>query len=151
MLGILLGLGVLMVLAYLGWSIVWVAPIAAGVVAICGGLDWLNTYTHTYMGGFCAFAKVWFPIFMLGAIFGKLMEMSGMASAIAKLIAQTLGQKRAILGVVLACAAPTTTQPTPKATSLKATMPFKQKLSAAVKLPNYFVIYWWLAPYGGDS
>ncbi|WP_120945226.1 GntT/GntP/DsdX family permease [Helicobacter labacensis] len=104
MLGILLGLGVLMLLAYWGWSIVWVAPIAAGVVALCGGLDWLETYTNIYMGGFCAFAKVWFPIFMLGAIFGKLMEMSGMASAIAKLIAQTLGQKRAILGVILACA-----------------------------------------------
>ncbi|BDQ28540.1 GntP family permease [Helicobacter ailurogastricus] len=102
--GILLGLVVLMVLAYLGWSIVWVAPIAAGVVALTGGLDWLETYTQTYMGGFCAFAKVWFPVFMLGAIFGKLMEMSGMASAIARLIAKTLGQKRAILGVVLACA-----------------------------------------------
>ncbi|GMB90101.1 hypothetical protein NHP190002_07830 [Helicobacter ailurogastricus] len=102
--GILLGLVVLMVLAYLGWSIVWVAPIAAGVVALTGGLDWLATYTQTYMGGFCAFAKVWFPVFMLGAIFGKLMEMSGMASAIARLIAKTLGQKRAILGVVLACA-----------------------------------------------
>lgn len=37
MFGILLGLLVLMVLAYLGWSIIWVAPIAAGVVALTGG------------------------------------------------------------------------------------------------------------------
>lgn len=57
MLGILLGLIVLMGLAYLGWSIIWVAPIAAGVVALTGGLDLLDAYADTYMGGFVDFAK----------------------------------------------------------------------------------------------
>ncbi|HLR59059.1 MAG TPA: GntP family permease [Pseudogracilibacillus sp.] len=104
MLGILLGLIVLMGLAYLGWSIIWVAPIAAGVVALTGGLDLLDAYADTYMGGFVDFAKAWFPVFMLGAIFGKLMEETGMARSVAIAITKVIGTKRAILGVVVSSA-----------------------------------------------
>ncbi|SMB79326.1 H+/gluconate symporter [Pasteurella testudinis DSM 23072] len=103
MLGILLGLTIIIVLAFLGWSIIWVAPIAAGVVALFGGLDLLTAYTGDYMSGFVGFAKTWFPIFMLGAIFGKLMEVTAMANAIAATISRWLGAKRAILAVVVAC------------------------------------------------
>lgn len=101
MLGIILGLIVLMVLAYLGWSIIWVAPIAAGVVALGGGLDLLDSYTNVYMSGFVGFAKTWFPVFMLGAIFGKLMEITSMAHSVSLAICKILGEKRAILGVIL--------------------------------------------------
>ncbi|TNH06196.1 GntP family permease [Testudinibacter sp. TR-2022] len=103
MLGILLGLTIIIVLAFWGWSIIWVAPIAAGVVALFGGLDLLTAYTGDYMSGFVGFAKTWFPIFMLGAIFGKLMEVTSMANAIAHTISKWLGAKRAILAVVVAC------------------------------------------------
>ncbi|TNG92386.1 GntP family permease [Pasteurellaceae bacterium USgator11] len=103
MLGILLGLTIIIVLAFWGWSIIWVAPIAAGVVALFGGLDLLTAYTGDYMSGFVGFAKTWFPIFMLGAIFGKLMEVTSMANAIAQTISKWLGAKRAILAVVVAC------------------------------------------------
>ncbi|AXF57241.1 GntP family permease [Salicibibacter kimchii] len=104
MLGILLGLVLLMILAYRGWSIIWIAPICAGVVAITGGLDLLDAYTDTYMGGFVDFAKEWFPVFMLGAVFGKLMEYTRMAKSIATSIINVLGAKRAILGVSISCA-----------------------------------------------
>ncbi|GGC99024.1 citrate transporter [Thalassobacillus devorans] len=104
MLGILLGLIVLMALAYLGWSIIWVAPIAAGVVAVTGGLDLLDAYKDTYMGGFVDFAKAWFPVFMLGAIFGKLMEDTGMARSVAVALTKLIGTKRAILGVLASAA-----------------------------------------------
>ena len=104
MLGILLGLVVLMALAYLGWSIIWIAPIAAGVVALTGGLDLLNAYTDTYMGGFVSFAKDWFPVFMLGAVFGKLMEDTGMARSVAVALTKVIGTKRAILGVLASAA-----------------------------------------------
>ncbi|MCP3033334.1 GntP family permease [Halobacillus sp. A1] len=104
MLGILLGLIVLMALAYLGWSIIWVAPIAAGVVALTGGLDLLEAYKDTYMGGFVNFAKEWFPVFMLGAIFGKLMEDTGMARSVAVALTKIIGTKRAILGVLASAA-----------------------------------------------
>ncbi|MFC4737311.1 GntP family permease [Bacillus daqingensis] len=105
MLGILLGLITIMVLAYLGWSIIWVAPIAAGIVALTGGLDLLDAYRDTYMGGFVGFAQDWFPVFMLGAIFGKLMDVTGMSRSVATAITKTIGVKRAILGVVLSAAA----------------------------------------------
>ncbi|MFD2629571.1 GntP family permease [Oceanobacillus kapialis] len=104
MFGIILGLMVLMALAYLGWSIIWVAPIAAGVVALTGGLDLLDAYTDTYMGGFVDFAKAWFPVFMLGAIFGKLMENTGMARSVAVALTKVIGTKRAILGVLVSAA-----------------------------------------------
>lgn len=104
MLGILLGLIIIMVLAYLGWSIIWVAPIAAGVVALTGGLDLLDAYRDTYMGGFVGFAQEWFPVFMLGAIFGKLMDATGMSRSVATAITKTIGVERAILGVVLSAA-----------------------------------------------
>ncbi|MBB6451340.1 H+/gluconate symporter-like permease [Geomicrobium halophilum] len=90
MFGIFLGLLLLMILAYRGWSIIWIAPICAGIVALFGGLDLLEAYTETYMGGFVNFAKTWFPVFMLGAIFGKLMEYTGMAKSIAIRITQLL-------------------------------------------------------------
>ncbi|WP_368504841.1 GntP family permease [Alkalihalophilus sp. As8PL] len=101
MLGIFLSLILLMVLAYRGWSIIWIAPICAGVVAITGGLDLLDAYKDTYMGGFVGFAQTWFPVFMLGAIFGKLMEFTGMARSVAVWITKALGTKNAILAVIL--------------------------------------------------
>ncbi|WP_431802531.1 GntP family permease [Halobacillus andaensis] len=104
MLGTLLGLIVLMALAYLGWSIIWVAPIAAGVVALTGGLDLLDAYKDTYMEGFVGFAKEWFPVFMLGAVFGKLMEDTGMARSVAVALTKVIGTKRAILGVLASAA-----------------------------------------------
>ncbi|MGB0088816.1 MAG: GntP family permease [Planifilum fulgidum] len=104
MLGILLGLAVLMVLAYRGWSIIWIAPVSAGVVALTGGLDLLDAYKDTYMGGFVGFARQWFPVFMLGAVFGKLMEDTGMARSVAVSLSRLIGKKRAVLGVFLASA-----------------------------------------------
>ncbi|REB10984.1 GntP family permease [Sporosarcina sp. BI001-red] len=104
MLSIVVGLVLLMALAYLGWSIIWVAPIAAGVVALMSGLNVYDTYTGTYMSGLVGFVKSWFPIFLLGAIFGKLMEETGAAKAVAKKVTQLIGKKRAILGVLIASA-----------------------------------------------
>lgn len=102
MLGILLGLILLIVLAYRGWSIIWTAPICAGIVALFGGLDLLEAYTDTYMQGFVDFTKDWFPVFILGAIFGKLMEYSGMAQSVASGIIKLFGKEKAIIGVILA-------------------------------------------------
>lgn len=104
MLGIVTGLVLLMFLAYRGYSIIWVAPLAALIVALTGELPLLEAYRDTYMGGFVAFTKTWFPVFMLGAIFGHLMEYTGSARSIAGWLTGILGAKRAILGVILGCA-----------------------------------------------
>ena len=104
MLGIIIGLVLLMFLAYRGYSIIWVAPITAAVVALSGGLPLLETYKETYMAGFVGFTKSWFPVFMLGAIFGHLMDYTGAAKSIAQWLTKVFGPKRAILGVIIGCA-----------------------------------------------
>lgn len=104
MLGIILGLVLLMFLAYRGMSIIWIAPLCAALVALTGGLELLPAYTDTYMTGFVGFTKNWFPVFMLGAIFGKLMEDTGAAKSVAAGITKLIGTKRAILAVVVGCA-----------------------------------------------
>ncbi len=104
MLSIIVGLVLLMALAYLGWSIIWVAPLAAAVVALMSGLDVFDMYTGTYMEGLVGFVQKWFPIFLLGAVFGKLMEETGAAKAVAQKVTQLIGKKKAILGVLIASA-----------------------------------------------
>jgi len=104
MLGMFLGLALLMFLAYKGMSIIWIAPLCALVVALTGGLALLPAYTDTYMTGFVNFTRSWFPVFMLGAIFGKVMEETGMAQSVANWFAKTIGAKQALLAVVLGCA-----------------------------------------------
>lgn len=104
MLGIIIGLVLLMFLAYRGYSIIWVAPLCALVVAATGGLELIPAYKDTYMTGFVGFTKSWFPVFMLGAIFGHLMDYTGAAKSIALWLTKVFGAKRAILGVVIGCA-----------------------------------------------
>ncbi|WP_202412468.1 GntP family permease [Halobacillus litoralis] len=104
MISILIGLVLLMLLAYLGWSIIWIAPLVSGIVAILSGMDILPAYTDTYMQGFVDFAKDYFPIFLFGAIFGKLMEDTGAAQSVAHKISSIIGKKRAILGMLLSAA-----------------------------------------------
>lgn len=104
MINIIIGLVLLMALAYLGWSIIWIAPLIALLVAGLEGLDLLPAYTEIYMTGFVDFAKKWFPVFLLGAIFGKLMEETGMAQSVAFKITQLIGKKKAILGVLVGAA-----------------------------------------------
>ncbi|KGX92550.1 citrate transporter [Pontibacillus halophilus JSM 076056 = DSM 19796] len=104
MLSIIIGLILLMLLAYLGWSIIWIAPLVSGVVALLSGMNILDSYTGTYMEGFVGFAKDYFPIFLFGAVFGKLMEDTGAAQSVAYKITNLIGKKRAILGMLLSTA-----------------------------------------------
>jgi H+/gluconate symporter-like permease len=100
--GILLGLALLIWLAYRGWSILLLAPAAALIAAAFAGGPLLAYWTQTFMGSAAAFVAQFFPLFLLGAIFGKLMEDSGSVAAIANFMTQWLGPRRAILIVVLA-------------------------------------------------
>ena len=103
-LGILLGLGLLLWLAYRGWSVLLVGPAAALVAAAFSGEPLLAHWTQTFMGAAARFVAQFFPLFLLGALFGKLMDDTGSALAIARSLAGRLGRQRAILAVVLACA-----------------------------------------------
>ena len=78
------------------------APAAALVAAAAAGEPLLANWTITFMGAAGAFIVQFFPLFLLGAIFGKLMEDSGSVAAIARWMTAALGQRRAMLAVVLA-------------------------------------------------
>ncbi len=100
--GILLALGLLVWLAYRGWSVLLLAPAAAVLAAGLAGEPLLAHWTQTFMGSAARFIMQFFPIFLLGALFGKLMADSGSVSAIASVMTERLGAKRAVLAVVLA-------------------------------------------------
>jgi len=100
--GILLGLALLVWLAYRGWSILLLAPGAALIAAAFAGGPLLAYWTQTFMDSASRFVAQFFPLFLLGALFGKLMEDSGSVSAIAQFMSERLGPARAILTVVLA-------------------------------------------------
>ncbi len=105
-LGIVVSLGLLIFLAYRGWNVIMIAPVCAGVALLFswGEAPLLATYTQTFMPALGTYLAKFFPLFMLGAIFGKLMDDSGCARSIAHQIVQWTGKKRAILAIVLACA-----------------------------------------------
>jgi H+/gluconate symporter-like permease len=100
LLGILVGLGLLIWLAFRGWSVLLLAPVAALVAALFEPL--LANWTQTFMGSAAGFLAQFFPLFLLGAVFGKLMDDSGSVSAVADYMTSRLGKGRAILAVVLA-------------------------------------------------
>ncbi len=102
LLGILLGLALLIGFAYRGWSVLLLAPAAALVAALFAGEPLLAHWTQTFMSGTAGFVAQFFPIFLLGALFGKLMEDSGSVQAVARFMGDQLGARRAILAVVLA-------------------------------------------------
>lgn len=106
--GIVLGLALLIFLAFKGQSILWVAPVCASVVALLSmfedpTINVLSMWTDNYMASMATFLQTWFPAFMLGAIFGKVMEVSGAAKSVGLWLTKLIGAKQAILAVVIAC------------------------------------------------
>jgi len=102
-LSIVLPLGLLMFFAYRGYPVIVFAPIFTLLAVFLSGIALLPSYTETFMTNAANYVKSFFPIFLLGAIFGKMMELSGAASSIAHSIVKALGSNRAMLSVVLAC------------------------------------------------
>ena len=100
--GIFIALVLLIWLAYRGGSVLLLAPAAALVAAAVSRQPLLANWTQTFMGSAAQFVAQFFPIFLLGAVFGKLMEDSGSVSAIADFMTEKLGPRRAVLAVVLA-------------------------------------------------
>ena len=103
--GIILSLVLLMYLAYRGINVLILAPLLSLLaVLFAGGLPILGTYTQVFMKALGNYLTTFFPLFMLGAIFGKVMADSGSARAIAQWIVEKLGAEQAILAITLACA-----------------------------------------------
>jgi H+/gluconate symporter-like permease len=103
--GIFVSLILLMALAYRGISVIILAPVLAllAVLFSGGGNQLLAIYTQVFMYGVLGFVVKYFPVFLLGAIFGKLMDDSGSAQKIAHDILSFMGPSRVVLSVVIAC------------------------------------------------
>src|SRR5690625_3047567 len=102
MLGIILSLALLITLAYRGHSVIVAAPLSALVAVIFSGAPILATYTQVFMPALGGFIISFFPLFLLGAIFGMLMSFSGLADDLAKWISKLMGPERGVLATVLA-------------------------------------------------
>ena len=100
--GVLIALAFLVWFAYRGWSILLLAPLCAVIAAFLAGEPLLANWTQTFMRTGADFVAQFFPIFLLGALFGKLMEASGSVESIANYMIKKLGVKRSILAIVLA-------------------------------------------------
>ena len=101
---IVFSLVLLMAIAYRGLPVIVFAPVCAAAALVMAGIPILPGYTDSFMNGAADYIRAFFPIFLLGAIFGKLMEAGGAAAAIAGAIVRAVGPRHAIPAVVLACA-----------------------------------------------
>ena len=101
----LAALALLMVAAYRGYSVILFAPIAAlGAVLLTDPAAVAPAFTGVFMEKMVGFIKLYFPVFLLGAVFGKLIELSGFSRSIVAAAIRLLGTRQAMLVIVLVCA-----------------------------------------------
>ena len=99
-----LSLGLIIFLAYKGYSTIITAPLLGlATILMIHGVDshLMVNYTEIYMSGFAGFVKSYFPLFLTGAIFAKLMDAANFGNSIAHFITKKIGSTHAILAVVL--------------------------------------------------
>lgn len=101
---VLAALCFLMYMAYKGHSVILFAPIAAmGAVLLTDPTHVAPVFSGLFMPKMVDFIMKYFPVFLLGAIFGKLVEMSGFARSIVRSVIKFVGAKRAMLSIVIVC------------------------------------------------
>lgn len=112
MIGLVGGLGLLVWLTMRGMNLLVAAPLCALFLAVLSGIPLFPqlvgegeaNLVGNYMTGFSGFVAAWFLMFLLGSIFGKVMEDTGAADSVSKWVVEKLGMKQAVLAVVAACA-----------------------------------------------
>jgi H+/gluconate symporter-like permease len=102
---VIAALAFLMLVAYRGYSVILFAPIAAlGAVLLTDPSLVAPMFTSVFMDKMVGFLKSYFPVFMLGAVFGKVIELSGFSKSIVAAVIGFLGKERAVLSIVAVCA-----------------------------------------------
>jgi len=110
--GLLGSLALLIVLTMRGVDLLLAAPVCALLLALSFGLPLVpqlagvgaGNFTTAYMTGFSGFIASWFFVFLLGSVFGKVMEDSGAADSVAQWVVERFGARHALLAVIGACA-----------------------------------------------
>ncbi|AKZ25663.1 GntP family permease [Ralstonia nicotianae] len=102
---VLAALAFLMFAAYRGYSVILFAPLAAlGAVLLTDPSAVAPVFAGIFMEKLVGFVKLYFPVFLLGAVFGKVIELSGFSRAIVASVIRVVGAQRAMLSIVLVCA-----------------------------------------------
>ena len=102
---VLAALCFLMLAAYRGHSVILFAPIAAlGAVLLTEPSLVAPMFTGLFMEKMVGFLRLYFPVFMLGALFGKVIELSGFSKSIVAATINLVGRGRAMLSIVIVCA-----------------------------------------------
>ena len=93
---VLAALCFLMFAAYRGYSVILFAPSAArGAGLLTDPSLVAPMFTGLFMDKMVGFLKLYFPVFMLGAVFGKLIELSGFSKSIVAATIGLVGRSRA--------------------------------------------------------
>ncbi|WP_317203114.1 GntP family permease [Janthinobacterium sp.] len=94
----------LMLVAYRGYSVILFAPVAAlGAVLLTDPRMVAPMFASVFMEKMVGFVKLYFPVFLLGAVFGKVIELSGFSKSIVASVIDLVGRQRAMLAIVLVC------------------------------------------------
>ncbi|WP_085524254.1 GntP family permease [Tuberibacillus sp. Marseille-P3662] len=104
LIGLFIALALLIYLTMRGINIIIAAIICSVIIAIAGGMNLEKAMTGYYMTGFTDYFASWFLIFLLGAVFGKVMQDTGAADSIANWVSRKMGPQKAVFAVVAACA-----------------------------------------------
>src|SRR5262249_60583490 len=95
----------LMFVAYRGFSVILFAPIAALLAVLFTDPAAVpGMFTGVFMEKMVGFIKLYFPVFLLGAVFGKVIELSGFSKSIVAAVIRLIGHERAMLAIVMVCA-----------------------------------------------
>lgn len=102
--GIIVSLILLITIAYRGVPVILAAPVSAAVCLIFSGAPILASYTEIFMPAMAGFVGDFFPVFLVGAVFGVLMTITGYAESIARSVTSWVGSRSAIAATVITSA-----------------------------------------------
>src|SRR5215475_6413178 len=102
---VLAALAFLMFAAYRGYSVILFAPVAAlGAVLLTDPSAVAPVFSGIFMEKMVGFVKLYFPVFLLGAVLGKVIELSGFSASIVAAAIRYIGRSRANAVIVVVCA-----------------------------------------------
>ena len=102
---VVLALVLLMYVAYRGFSVILFAPVCALLAVLLTDPSLvLPMFSGVFMDKMVGFIKSYFPVFLLGAVFGKVIELSGFSKSIVSSVIKLVGRERTMLSIVLVCA-----------------------------------------------
>ncbi len=109
LIGLIAAITLLIYFSLRGLSLFLTTPLCAIIIAVTGDItlisaDGSEDLVKAYTAGFATFFRNWFFMFLLGSLFGKLMETSGAAHSLSHWIVSKFGHKYAVFSVVAMCA-----------------------------------------------